>query len=100
MHGHMDVKKQYVMPPLLTATKHKTTKYFQTTAISLQAVPFNVSRSQAAVPHRKPAMCRGHVKGTVRRSALFWIMKQRAVVIYYRRFGTTYRVPFSGFKNP
>jgi len=25
------------------------------------------------------------------RTALFWVITQRVVVIYYRRFGTTYR---------
>ena len=34
------------------------------------------------------------------RTALFWIITQRVVVIYYRRFGATYRTPSSGFKNP
>jgi len=30
-----------------------------------------------------------------RNTALFWVITQRAVVIPYRRFGTTYRVPSS-----
>jgi len=34
------------------------------------------------------------------RNALFWIITQRVVVISYRRFGTTYRVPSAAFKNP
>ena len=34
------------------------------------------------------------------RTVLFWVVTQRVAVIFYRRFGTTYRVPSSGFKNP
>jgi hypothetical protein len=34
------------------------------------------------------------------RTALFWVITQPLAVICYRRFRTTYLVPFSGFKNP
>jgi len=34
------------------------------------------------------------------RTALFWVVTRRVVVIYYRRFGTNYRSPFTGSKNP
>jgi len=34
------------------------------------------------------------------RSALFWDITQRTAVISYRRFGTTYRSPLRGSKNP
>ena len=34
-----------------------------------------------------------------KRIALFWAITQREVVIPYRRFGTTYWVPSSKFKN-
>jgi len=37
---------------------------------------------------------------TQMRTALFWFIAQRVVVISYRRFGTTYRSHISGFKNP
>ena len=30
------------------------------------------------------------------RTALFWVVAQRVVVIYYRRFGTTYRSHLQG----
>jgi len=30
------------------------------------------------------------------RTALFWVITQRVVVVYYRRFGTTYRPIFKG----
>jgi len=30
---------------------------------------------------------------------LFWVITQRVVVIYYRRFVTTYRVPPSGVRD-
>jgi hypothetical protein len=33
------------------------------------------------------------------RSALFWDRTQRHMVIFYRRFGTTYRSPYSRVKN-
>jgi hypothetical protein len=34
------------------------------------------------------------------KTALFWIITQRVVIISYRRFGTTYRVPYSRVRNP
>jgi len=34
------------------------------------------------------------------RTALFWVVMQRAVIISCRRFGTNLSVPFWGFKNP
>jgi len=79
------VSMQYVMSPFLTASKHKTTKHFQTATIyalhklrtSLQAVPFIASLSQPAASHRKPATCRGHGKRATRRSALFSVITQR-----------------------
>jgi hypothetical protein len=30
-----------------------------------------------------------------KRTALFWAITQTVVAIYYRRFGTTYRIPSS-----
>jgi len=32
----------------------------------------------------------------VMRTALFWVVTQRIVVYYYRRFGTTYRLHLQG----
>ena len=34
------------------------------------------------------------------RTAPFWVITPRVVVIFYRRFGTNYRSPSSGCKNP
>jgi len=34
------------------------------------------------------------------RTVLFWVITQRGVVIYYRRFGTTYRSYLQGHNNP
>ena len=34
------------------------------------------------------------------RTALFWVVTLRIVVILYRRFGSTYRSHFQGVKNP
>ena len=34
------------------------------------------------------------------KTALFWVIPQRMVVIPYRRFGTTYRFRLSKVKNP
>jgi hypothetical protein len=33
------------------------------------------------------------------RSALYWVIKQRIVVVPYRRFGTTYRADLQGSRN-
>jgi hypothetical protein len=57
-----------------TKTCHKPF-YEQTT--------FEVTRSHASAAKQ-------------RRTALFWVITQRVVVIYYRRFGTTYRVSSAG----
>jgi hypothetical protein len=34
------------------------------------------------------------------RTELLWVITQRVIEIYYRRFGTIYRPPSSGVKNP